>query len=210
MYPEEDKRSKNMGIILGSVALGVLLGYSIGGILYDFVGKSSPFYIIASFMFLNLLLQLTFFDFAAKNEVKLIHLIIKFWFNIFIFVTQVYSGTESTSEYKWIELLSDKMILFITIAIWLSTSALAILVPCLPIWLISHLHPKKWQLGTVFIPDSIGYFIGSNFGYLTYRLGQVRSAVLALMLVGVSCILVSEITFYFTKVADKNKTFTDS
>lgn len=70
MYPEEDKRSKIMGIILGSVALGVLLGYSIGGILYDFVGKSSPFFMLAGFLFINVLLQLTFFDFAAKSEVR--------------------------------------------------------------------------------------------------------------------------------------------
>lgn len=47
MYPEDAKRSRVMGIILGSVALGVLIGYPFGGILYDFVGKSAPFYILA-------------------------------------------------------------------------------------------------------------------------------------------------------------------
>lgn len=47
LYPEEEKRSKIMGIILGSIALGVLLGYPFGGILYDFVGKSAPFYILS-------------------------------------------------------------------------------------------------------------------------------------------------------------------
>lgn len=47
LYPEEEKRSRVMGVILGSVALGVLIGYPFGGILYDFVGKSAPFYILA-------------------------------------------------------------------------------------------------------------------------------------------------------------------
>lgn len=47
LYPENEKRSKVMGIVLGSVALGVLLGYPFGGVLYDFVGKSAPFYILS-------------------------------------------------------------------------------------------------------------------------------------------------------------------
>lgn len=51
LYPEEEKRSKIMGVILGSIALGVLLGYPFGGILYDFVGKSAPFYILSCIIF---------------------------------------------------------------------------------------------------------------------------------------------------------------
>lgn len=46
-YPEEKTRSQVIGIILGSMALGVLLGYPFGGILYAFIGKSAPFFIIA-------------------------------------------------------------------------------------------------------------------------------------------------------------------
>lgn len=51
LYPEEEKRSKVMGIVLGSIALGVLLGYPFGGILYDFIGKSAPFYILSGIIF---------------------------------------------------------------------------------------------------------------------------------------------------------------
>ncbi|OTF76314.1 synaptic vesicular amine transporter-like protein [Euroglyphus maynei] len=32
----------------------------------------------------------------------------------------------------------------------------------LPIWLIKEIRPPKWKLGVVFIPDSIGYLIGTN------------------------------------------------
>lgn len=81
----------------------------------------------------------------------------------------------------------------ITVAIWISTSAMAILEPLLPIWLISHLHPQKWQLGTVFIPDSAGYFIGTNFfGAFAFRVGQVKTSVVALMVVGISCFVIPE------------------
>lgn len=72
MYPEEEKRSKIMGIVLGSVALGVLFGYPFGGILYDFVGKSAPFYIISGFLLLNLVFQLLYFEFSLRREVCLI------------------------------------------------------------------------------------------------------------------------------------------
>lgn len=52
MYPEEKMRSQVIGIILGSMALGVLFGYPFGGILYAFSGKSAPFYIIAILIFI--------------------------------------------------------------------------------------------------------------------------------------------------------------
>lgn len=53
LYPEDASRSRVMGVILGSVALGVLIGYPFGGILYDFVSKSAPFYILAACIAVN-------------------------------------------------------------------------------------------------------------------------------------------------------------
>lgn len=53
-YTNENSRSKVMGIVLGSVALGVLLGYPFGSFLYDFVGKSAPFIAIAIFTILDI------------------------------------------------------------------------------------------------------------------------------------------------------------
>lgn len=50
LYTEEDKRSKIMGIVLGSIAVGVLIGYPFGGILYDFYSKSMPFCVICGFL----------------------------------------------------------------------------------------------------------------------------------------------------------------
>lgn len=70
---------------------------------------------------------------------------------------------------------------------------MAILEPLLPIWLITQLRPKKWQLGTVFIPDSMGYFIGTNFfGSFSYKVGQIKMSVLAIMVVGIACIIIPE------------------
>ncbi|KAH8247358.1 hypothetical protein KR038_002955 [Drosophila bunnanda] len=170
-YPEEARRSKVMGIILGSIALGVLLGYPFGGILYDLMGKSAPFIILSTLMFLSLGLQLLTMDLTVQPEVVV----------------------EETP--KWRPLLECKMILAIVLAIWFSTSTMAMLEPCLPIWLIQYLKPNKWQLGTVFIPDSLGYFVGTNFfGSIAYKYGQVKVSCVSLLLVGVASILIPSAT----------------
>lgn len=178
LYPEDEKRSKVMGVVLGSIALGVLIGYPVGGILYDFFGKSSPFWIICGLLCVVLCVQLRYLDYSYRD------------FNC--------SGgggmdaSNSAGDTKWRDLLSDSEINLISLAIFISTSAMAILEPCLPLWLITNLHPAKWQLGTVFIPDSLGYLIGTNgFGRLAYEKGQIRVAVGALIVIGGSCIAVS-------------------
>lgn len=54
---------------------------------------------------------------------------------------------------------------------------------------------QKWQLGTVFIPDSIGYLVGTNFfGMIAYHWGRYRSAICAVILVGISSILIPTAT----------------
>lgn len=85
-------------------------------------------------------------------------------------------------------------------AIWLSTSAMAILEPCLPVWLMENLHPKRWQIGTVFVPDSVGYFLGTNFfAAHSLRFGQLRVAVGCLLMVGVSCFAVGSVDLYWAQ-----------
>ena len=43
----EEQRSKFMGYILGGIASGVLIGYPLGGFLFQFVNEASPFIIIS-------------------------------------------------------------------------------------------------------------------------------------------------------------------
>ncbi|KAH0952978.1 hypothetical protein HN011_011020 [Eciton burchellii] len=165
-YSEEDKRSKIMGFVLGSIALGVLLGYPIGSVLYDLEGKMAPFLLVSCLVIVVICLQ--------------------------IFTLDIQTNAESNEQQgTWMHLLSNPHILIISGAIWCSTSPMAILEPCLPIWLRAHIKPKKWQLGMVFIPDSVGYLIGTNFfGMITYRYGRSKVAILAMFVVGISAILI--------------------
>ncbi|XP_034937826.1 synaptic vesicular amine transporter-like [Chelonus insularis] len=167
-YPDEEERSKIMGFVLGSIALGVLVGYPIGSILYDIEGKEAPFLLIALLIFLPICLQMLNVNIDLNS-----------------------STIENTShETHWRSLLTRGSIIIVAGAILSSTIPIAILESCLPIWLRSHIKPKKWQLGIVFIPDSIGYLLGTNFfGMIAFRYGRCKTAVFAMMLISISVII---------------------
>ncbi|XP_053670413.1 synaptic vesicular amine transporter-like [Anopheles nili] len=176
LYVEPDRRSKVMGTVLGAMAVGVLVGYPFGGIAYEVAGKAAPFHVLAVLCVATLVLQYFQLDWRGFQCGAL---------------PRDSSTTTEGHRATWWPLLSNPLVLVVVGGIWISTSAMAILEPCLPIWMISQLHPQKWQLGTVFIPDSIGYWLGTNFfGAVAYRFGQIRVSVVALLLVGVSCILI--------------------
>uniref|UniRef100_A0A8C3JQ14 Solute carrier family 18 member A1 n=1 Tax=Calidris pygmaea TaxID=425635 RepID=A0A8C3JQ14_9CHAR len=47
VYTDDSERGNAMGIALGGLALGVLIGAPFGSLMYEFVGKSSPFLVLA-------------------------------------------------------------------------------------------------------------------------------------------------------------------
>ena len=92
---------------------------------------------------------------------------------------------------NFISLFSDVKVLVVTGAVWVSTTAMALLEPCLPIWLMDTIKPEKWQLGIVFLPDSIGYLIGTNFFAVpALKLGRHKVALVALIMVSIGCFTV--------------------
>ena len=60
LYSDEEERSKVMGKVLGGIAVGVLIGYPFGGVLYDFVGKTPPFVIISVATAVVVIIQLIY------------------------------------------------------------------------------------------------------------------------------------------------------
>ncbi|XP_033109746.1 chromaffin granule amine transporter-like [Anneissia japonica] len=61
-YTDQEERGAAMGIALSGLAFGVLIGPPFGGFMYDFVGKESPFLVIAGLALLNGFLQLSVLD----------------------------------------------------------------------------------------------------------------------------------------------------
>ncbi|XP_042557728.1 chromaffin granule amine transporter isoform X2 [Dipodomys spectabilis] len=58
VYTDDYERGRAMGIALGGLALGVLVGAPFGSVMYEFVGKSAPFLILAFLALLDGVLQL--------------------------------------------------------------------------------------------------------------------------------------------------------
>ncbi|XP_054572784.1 chromaffin granule amine transporter isoform X2 [Eptesicus fuscus] len=57
VYTDDCERGRAMGIALGGLALGVLVGAPFGSVMYEFVGKSAPFLILAFLALLDGALQ---------------------------------------------------------------------------------------------------------------------------------------------------------
>merc|ERR1711922_20747 len=57
-YPDDKERGNAMGIALGGLAMGVLIGPPFGGFMYEFVGKTAPFLILACLALADGCLQL--------------------------------------------------------------------------------------------------------------------------------------------------------
>ncbi|CAH1132001.1 unnamed protein product [Ceutorhynchus assimilis] len=156
-----------MPIAFGGIALGVLIGYPLGGAAYQLLGKPAPFMIITFFILISIGLQLAYLKTNKENEEK----------------------KKLDSTYKqWLDLLKNKVTIISGCAICICTTSMAILEPCVPMWLLLHMKPRpsKWQLGAVFIPDSLGYFIGSHFAGLLPVLPW-RISISAMVVAGISC-----------------------
>ena len=62
LYDDDEERSRIMGLVLGGIATGVLIGYPLGGFLFDFVDESAPFIllvIITGFIWSNYWIKLS-------------------------------------------------------------------------------------------------------------------------------------------------------
>ncbi len=47
LYNNEEERSKVMGYVLGGIAAGVLIGYPLGGVMFEFFGEAAPFVVVS-------------------------------------------------------------------------------------------------------------------------------------------------------------------
>uniref|UniRef100_A0A8C2X0M8 Solute carrier family 18 member A2 n=1 Tax=Cyclopterus lumpus TaxID=8103 RepID=A0A8C2X0M8_CYCLU len=75
-------------------------------------------------------------------------------------------------------------------AICLTTLVIATIETALPIWMMKTMCASKWQLGTVFLTDSISYLVASNiFGHLSQKYSRSwLCACIGMILAGISTI----------------------
>ncbi|EGV97760.1 Chromaffin granule amine transporter [Cricetulus griseus] len=148
VYTDNHERGRAMGIALGGLALGLLVGAPFGSVMYEFVGKSSPFLILAFLALLDGALQLCI-----------------------LWPSKV--SSENAMGTPLLTLLKDPYILVAAGSICLANMGVAILEPTLPIWMMQTMCSPEWQLGLAFLPASVAYLIGTNlFGVLANKMGR--------------------------------------
>ncbi|MBN3292411.1 VMAT2 protein, partial [Polypterus senegalus] len=134
--------------------------------MYEFVGKSAPFLILAALVLVDGALQLIVLE---PSKVQ----------------------PESQKGTSLFILLRDPYILIAAGSLCFANMAIAMLEPALPIWMMETMCSRKWQLGVAFVPASISYLIGTNiFGVLAHKMGRWLCALLGMIIVGVSILCV--------------------
>uniref|UniRef100_A0A8B9GJR2 Solute carrier family 18 member A1 n=1 Tax=Amazona collaria TaxID=241587 RepID=A0A8B9GJR2_9PSIT len=167
VYTDDFERGNAMGIALGGLALGVLIGAPFGSVMYEFVGKSSPFLVLAFLALLDGALQL-----CTLQPSKI--------------------SPESTKGTPVLTLLRDPYILIAAGALCFSNMGVAMLEPTLPIWMMQTMCSPKWQLGMAFLPASVSYLIGTNlFGILANKIGRWLCSLIGMAVVGISLLCVT-------------------
>ncbi|KFO87565.1 Chromaffin granule amine transporter, partial [Buceros rhinoceros silvestris] len=166
VYVDDFERGNAMGIALGGLALGVLIGAPFGSVMYEFVGKSSPFLVLAFLALFDGALQLCILQPSKISP-------------------------ESTRGTPVSTLLRDPYILVAAGALCFSNMGVAMLEPTLPIWMMQTMCSPKWQLGMAFLPASISYLIGTNlFGILANKMGRWLCSLIGMAVVGISLLCV--------------------
>ncbi|CAI5682007.1 synaptic vesicular amine transporter [Oreochromis niloticus] len=166
VYTDDEERGHAIGIALGGLALGVLVGPPFGSVMYEFVGKTAPFLILAF---------LAMFDGALQ-----------------LFILQPTKVTpESQKGTPLLTLMKDPYILIAAGAICFGNMAIGMMEPTVPIWMMETMCARKWQLGVAFLPASISYLIGTNiFGTFAHKMGRWLCALIGMVVVGISVICV--------------------
>ncbi|XP_047206943.1 synaptic vesicular amine transporter [Girardinichthys multiradiatus] len=166
VYTDDEERGHAIGIALGGLAMGVLVGPPFGSVMYDFVGKTAPFLVLAFLAVFDGALQLFILQ-PTKVE------------------------PESQKGTPLFTLMKDPYILIAAGAICFGNMAIAMMEPTLPIWMMETMCARKWQLGVAFLPASISYLIGTNiFGSLAHKMGRWLCALIGMVVVGFSVICV--------------------
>jgi len=164
-YTDDKERGNAMGLALGGLALGVLIGPPFGGFMYQFVGKTAPFLILAFLALLDGCLQML------------------------ILQPEVIKTDEPAPSLK--ALISDPYILVCAGAITFANMGIAMLEPSLPLHMMSKMNSQKWELGAAFLPASISYLIGTNlFGPMGHKMGRWKASLVGLAIIAIALILV--------------------
>lgn len=141
-FPDDAERGHAMAIALGGLAMGLVIGPPFGGFMYEFVGKASPFIVLAILALFDGLLQLM----VLQPRV-----------------------TKSQDEgASLMTLIKDPYILVAAGAITFANTGIAILEPSLPLWMMDKMQATNWEQGVAFLPAALSVSIGMDSSLSSY------------------------------------------
>ncbi|XP_013168635.1 PREDICTED: chromaffin granule amine transporter-like [Papilio xuthus] len=160
--------------LLATAAAGVLVGYPFGGSAYVLWSPAAPFQLICFALLLDLVLQYAFLREDGEYQIQ----------------CNQENNKQARPESMW-AVSRRGGALECAGAVLLTTSVMAALEPCLPLWMLEKFRPERWQTGAAFLPDSLGYLIAtSSLGGVTRLVGAERVALVGQITVGVAALAV--------------------
>uniref|UniRef100_A0A672MW19 Uncharacterized protein n=1 Tax=Sinocyclocheilus grahami TaxID=75366 RepID=A0A672MW19_SINGR len=167
VYTDDNERGIAMGIALGGLQMcatnGNLNTAKCTLFMCEFVGKSSPFLVLAF---------LAVFDGALQ-----------------LCILQPSKISPGVSRTPLLTLLKDPYILISAGSLCFANMGVAILGPTLPIWMMQTMCSPKWQK---LCYSNVSYLIGTNlFGVLANKMGRWLCSMIGMHIVGISLLCVS-------------------
>ncbi|KAJ7411292.1 Synaptic vesicular amine transporter [Pitangus sulphuratus] len=194
VYTDDEERGNAMGIALGGLAMGVLVGPPFGSVMYEFVGKSSPFLVLAALALLDGAVQLLVLQpsrtqaedgYTSRNTIGR-----KFEMclpsrgdtdDLEVLAEAMRYGQETFNEASEEgQGFRGRDYQHTTGSICFANMAIAMLEPALPIWMMETMCSKKWQLGKVPFAKNIYGLIAPTFG-VGFAIGMVDSSMMPIM-----------------------------
>lgn len=164
-YPSEE-RGQAMGIALSGQAMGILVGPSLGGWLYQIGGYMFPFFVATGMAVLDGLLRLL----LLKEE----------------------PHREKQTEQQPFELLRNQHFLLIVGAVMIGAAVPSALQPTLPARFEAVFHATPLVIGLLFAVPTIAYaVIAPLIGRLSTKLGHARMTVLGFIITALAMAFVT-------------------
>uniref|UniRef100_A0A671PJG8 Solute carrier family 18 member 3a n=1 Tax=Sinocyclocheilus anshuiensis TaxID=1608454 RepID=A0A671PJG8_9TELE len=143
-FTEEAERSRALGIALAFISFGSLAAPPFGGVLYEFVGKRVPFFVLASICLADGILCMTVLKpFSSRTRENM---------------------PVGTPIYK---LMIDPYIAVVAGALTTCNIPLAFLEPTIANWMEETMDSSQWEIGLTWLPAFFPHVLGV---YITVKL----------------------------------------
>lgn len=185
-FKEHEERTKSLGIVITSLALGSFMSVPYSGVLFEYAGKRVPFIVLAFLALFDAVLFL--FNWQAKCS------------NPGLREDKIVEIKKRTPIWK---LLIDPYIALCSIGIIMANVPLAFTEPTIAIWMKETMNATESQIGFIwlcgFLPHITGVFITVQLVKF-YAKHQWIFFMLGLFLEAAACLWIPFITNYFVLI----------